>query len=262
MNRGATGFGERLRAWRQRRGLSQLALALAAETSQRHLSYLESGRAAPSREMVLRLGATLEIPLRQQNTLLLAAGFAPAWHERQLDEPELAVVNRALDLMLRQHEPYPAFVVDRHWNLLRANGGAGRLVELLTGAAPAGAINLADALLSPDALRPLLVNWQEVALYFLRGVQADAAADGSAETQALLLRLRGYPGLPSLSALSAADDVPSPVLAMHFRVGETSLRLFSTIATLGTPQDVTLQEIRIECLFPADDATALAFTSR
>jgi transcriptional regulator with XRE-family HTH domain len=249
-------FGERLRWWRDRRGWSQLELAGTAETSQRHLSFLESGRTAPSREMVIRLSAALDVPLRQQNALLLAAGFAPAWRESDLAAPELAKVSAALDFMLAQQEPYPAFVVDRRWNLLRANDGAGRLVAFLLGAVPSGPVNLAEALVSPLALRPLIENWDEVALYFLRGVQADAIADGTAETAALLERLLGFPGVPTLSQSIAPAEARAPVLTVHFRKGETSLRLFTTIASLGTAHDVTLQEIRIECFFPADDPTA------
>jgi transcriptional regulator with XRE-family HTH domain len=258
-----TGFGSRLRWWRERRGLSQLDLAGAAGTSQRHVSFLESGRTQPSREMVLRLAAALDVPLRQHNALLLAAGFAPAWRESDLAAPELAMVNQALDHMLAQQEPFPAVVVDRHWNLLRANAGAGWLTAFLTGPSPAaaspGAVNLAEWLMSPDGLRPFLVNWPEVAIYFLRGVQADASADGSQETADLLRRLLAYPGVPALSHTPALEELPSPVLAMHFRKGQTSLRLFTTIATLGTPQDVTVQELRIECFFPADEATSQLF---
>ena len=254
-------FATRLRWWRERRGLSQLALALTADVSQRHLSFLEVGRTAPSRDMVLRLAAVLDLPLRQQNALLLAAGFAPLWRESSLGAPELAVVNRALDFMLEQQEPYAAFVIDRRWNLLRLNQGGQRLVGFLTDTPPAEAdpsnpINLADALLAPDALRPLIVNWREVALYFLRGVQADALADGTDETAALLKHLLGYPDVPRISEAPSIDDVQGPVLAIHFAKGGTSLRLFTTLATLGTPQDVTAQEIRIECFFPADAASA------
>src|SRR5215831_2866741 len=160
------GFGRLLKDWRGRRGLSQLDLAVAARTTQRHLSFIESGRAAPSRDMVLRLGATMSLSLRQQNALMLAAGYAPVWRERDLSTPDLAAVNSALDYMLAQHEPYPAFVVDRCWNLLRANRGAANLTEFLIGPAPAHArsdpVNLALALVSPDGLRPYIVNWQEV----------------------------------------------------------------------------------------------------
>jgi hypothetical protein len=188
--------------------------------------------------------------------LLLAAGFAPAWRQRDLAAPELAEVNRALSFMLAQQEPYPAFVVDRRWNLLRANEGAGRLVEFLLGPAPPPAPgapppNLAEALLG--ALRPFIVNWEETARFFLRGVQADAAADGTAETADLLARLLAFPGLPSLYEALPTDEANAPVLAIDFRKGETAFRLFTTIATLGTPLDVTLQEIRVECFFPADE---------
>jgi transcriptional regulator with XRE-family HTH domain len=263
VNDAAAGFGARLRWWRERRGLSQLELASDAETTQRHLSFLESGRAAPSREMILRLAGVLDLPLRQQNALFLAAGFAPAWRESDLSAPELARVTDALDYMLAQQEPYPAFVLDRRWNLLRANTGAGRLVEFLTGPAPAApaaeAVNLAVALVSPDGLRPFIVNWEEVVLYFLRGVQADALADGTPETAALLGQLVAMPGAPALSQVLPPDERQAPVLVIHFRRGDRSLRLFTTLATLGTPHDVTLQEIRIECFFPVDEASARAF---
>ena len=258
-------FGSGLRWWRERRGLSQLDLAGAAETTQRHLSFLESGRASPSPEMILRLATVLDIPLRQQNALLLGAGFAPAWRESDLSAPELAQVNAALDFLLAQQEPYPAFVVDRRWNLLRANAGAGRFVEFLTGPAPVAAaasaepMNLAVALVSPDGLRPFIVNWEEVALYFLRGVQADAIADGTRQTAELLTRLLAFPGLPALSQNPPPGETRAPVLVIHFKRGETSLRLFTTIATLGTPHDVTLQEIRLESFFPMDDPTARIF---
>jgi len=151
-------FGARLRWWRERRGLSQLELAAAAESTQRHLSFLESGRATPSREMILRLAAVLELPLRQQNALFLAAGYAPAWRESDLSAPELARVNSALDYMLAQQEPYPAFVLDRRWNVLRANAGAVRLTEFLTGpppvVPPSEPVNLAVALVSRRACGP------------------------------------------------------------------------------------------------------------
>ena len=264
MDDATRGFGSGLRWWRERRGFSQLDLAGAAETTQRHLSFLESGRASPSREMILRLAAVLDLPLRQQNALLLAAGFAPAWRESDLSAPELAQVNSALDYMLAQQEPYPAFVVDRRWTLLRANAGAGHLVEFLTGptppsAAPAESVNLAVALVSPDGLRPYIVNWEEVALYFLRGVQADAIADGTRQTAQLLARLFTVPGLPALSRIPSPSDPRAPVLTIHFKRDDTSLRLFNTIATLGTPHDVTLQEIRVECFFPTDEETARMF---
>jgi transcriptional regulator with XRE-family HTH domain len=252
------GFAARLREWRQRRGWSQLDLAGRADISQRHLSFLELGRAAPSRDMVLRLAATLDIPLRQHNALLLAAGFAPVWRETDLGAPELADVRHALDHILSQQEPFPAVAVDRHWNLLQANDGAVRLVEFLVGPlAPGTKVNLADALVGPDVLRPFLLNWQEVVRYFIRSVEADAAADGRPETTALLERLLAYEGVRPLLKGATPADASGPVLPMHFSKGQVSLQLFTTIATLGTPQDITLQELRIESFFPMNRESAL-----
>jgi len=256
MKRDAT-FAERLRWWRERRGLSQLALAGRAGVSQRHLSFLELERASPSREMVDRLALALAIPLRQHNALLLAAGFAPVWRQRELAAPDLAEVASALDYMLAQQEPYPAVVVDRHWNLLKGNAAAVRLVEFLVGPiAPGTPVNLADALVAPDVLRPYLTNWAEVVRHFIRSVEADAAADGLVETTALLERLMAYKGVRAALSLAPGKADGGPVLAMQFRKRDTTLRLFTTIATLGTPQDITLQELRVECFFPMDDATA------
>jgi transcriptional regulator with XRE-family HTH domain len=250
-------FASRLRRWREHRARSQLDLAGHAEISQRHLSFLELGRAAPSREMVLRLAAALDVPLREQNALLVAAGFAPVWRETDLAAPELAQIRGALDYMLAQQEPFPAVAVDRRWHLLRSNRGAVRLIEFLVGPlAPDARVNLADALVAPDVLRPHLVNWAEVVRYFIRSVEADAAADGTAETARLLERLRAYEGVDSAMRAPEAQDAGGPVLPMHFRKDEVSLRLFTTIATLGTPRDITLQEMRVECFFPMDAETA------
>jgi transcriptional regulator with XRE-family HTH domain len=249
-------FASRLRRWREHRGLSQLELSGRAGISQRHLSFLELSRARPSRQMVLRLAEALDVPLRQHNALLLAAGYAPAWRQTDLGSPELAQVASAIRYMLAQQEPFPAVAVDRHWNLLEANGGAVRLVEFLVGPLPPGTpVNLADALVSPDVLRPFLVNWAEVVRYIIRSVEADAAADGSEETNALLDRLLAYKGVRSAMKAPVTEKAQGPVLPMHFRKGKTSLALFTTIATLGIPQDVTAQELRIESFFPMDAAT-------
>lgn len=254
------GFASRLVWWRRRRGLSQLQLALSAGCSQRHISFLELGRTNPSREMVLRLSATLDIPFRQSNELLRAAGYAPVWTEADMDAQSLAPVRDALRYMLRQQEPYPAVVVDRRWNLLQANQGAVALVEFLVGpVAPGTSVNLADALVAPDVLRPYLTNWADVVRFFVRSVQTDAAVDGTTETAALLERLLGYPDVRALMAADVPVVVDGPVLPMHFDKGGTALRLFTTIATLGIPQDITLQELRIESFFPMDDATRDVF---
>ena len=252
-------FGEHLRWWRKRRGLSQLELAGVAGSSQRHLSFLESGRAAPSQQMVLNLAAALNVSLRQQNAFLASAGYAAIWKESRLGDPELAQVDRALDHILAQQEPFPAFVVDRHWNLKRANAGAARLVTFILGAVPEGPVNLADALLSPAVMRPFIVNWKEVALHFIRGVQADAIAEGSSESSDRLLRLLSYEGLPELAHSPAIEEAPRPLLPIHLLKEGVSLNVFTTIATLGTPQDVTVQEIRIENFFPVDEATTRFF---
>lgn len=207
--------------------------------------------------MVLRLAEALDVPLRQHNALLLAAGFAPIWRESELGVPELAQIGSAVDFMLAQQEPFPAVAVDRHWNLLKANAGAARLVEFLVGPlSPGVKVNLADALVAPDVLRPFLQNWAEVVRYFVRSVEADAARDGSDETSALLQRLLAYKGVRPAMRSPLPEQPSGPVVPMHFRKGETALALFTTIATLGTPQDVTVQELRVESFFPMDDATA------
>jgi transcriptional regulator with XRE-family HTH domain len=250
-------FASSLRRWRRHRGLSQLDLAGRTNISQRHLSFLELGRASPSRDMVMRLAATLDVPLRQHNALLMAAGFAPVWRQTNLAAPELGEISRALDYMLAQQEPFPAVAVDRHWNLLRSNAGAVRLIEFLVGPlAPDTPVNMADALVAPDVLRPHLVNWAEVVRYFIRSVEADATADGTPETAALHQRLLAYQGVGAAVDAPPSEPATAPVLAMHFRKDNIDLRLFTTIATLGTPQDITLQELRVECFFPMDDATA------
>lgn len=249
-------FPSRLVWWRKRRGLSQLQLALAAECSQRHVSFLELGRTKPSREMVLRLAMALDVPLRNSNELLLAAGYAPVWAESELGAQALAPIRNALDYILTQQEPFPAVIVDRRWNVLRANRGATALVAFLVGTVvPGVALNLADALVAPDVLRPHLANWADVVGYFLRSVEADAGADGTAETAALLERLSNYEDVRSVMSAAVPLASEGPVLAMEFQKGGRKLRLFTTIATLGTPRDITLQELRIESFFPMDDET-------
>ena len=215
--------------------------------------------------MIMRISGIMDIPLRQQNALLLAAGYAPAWRERDLAAPDLAMVSTALDYILAQHEPFPAFVVDRRWNLLRANSGAIKLTEFLTGPLPvesaAEPINLAVALMSSEGLRPFIANWAEVAHYFLRTVQVDAQVDGTPETLELLHRLLALPAVSALAESSPGIESQAPVVPIHFRRGDTSLGLFTTIATLGTPRDVTLQEVRIECFFPMDVGTSAILRS-
>jgi transcriptional regulator with XRE-family HTH domain len=255
-----SGFPSRLADIRKRRGLSQLQLASTADCSQRHISFLELGRTRPSREMVRRLSVALGLSLRQSNDLLLAAGFAPIWSETTYGAGALAPIRQALDFMLKQQEPYPAVVVDRRWNLLQANKGAVAMVEFLVGPLKPGAeINLADALVAPNVLRPHLMNWPEVVAHFVRSVEVDATADATTETAALRDRLLSYPDVHASLATPSVEANGGPILPMRFAKGRVSLELFTTIATLGTPQDVTLQELRIECFFPMNDETGEVF---
>jgi hypothetical protein len=192
-----------------------------------------------------------------KNALLLAAGFAPLWRETELSAPELVQVRKALDYIMRQQEPFPAVAVDRHWNMLKANDAMMRLTEFLVGPLPPDAkVNLADALVAPDVLRPFLVNWEDVVRYFVRSVEADAAADGTPESAELLDRLLAYKGVREVLKKFSLEIGASPVLPMHFRKHDVSLQLFTTIATLGTPQEITAQELRVESFFPMNDETA------
>lgn len=267
-------FGMLLKQWRSKRGFSQLELSLASEVSQRHISFLESGRSKPSREMVLALATVLEVPLRQQNLLLTTAGFAPIHTETDLSAPEMAVVRKAVDFMLLKQEPYPAFAIDRYWNLLLANDAAKRLltafIDLETLQAQFtqdGRVNLLRVMFHPQGLRPFVVNWAEAAGQLLRRVQQEAQdslvkvdrkhgdtinKDGSIE---LFEELMAYPDVTELWQ-SANRALPNTLLlAVHLNRDELELKFFSTIATLGTAADITLQELRIECMFPADAAT-------
>lgn len=252
-------FGELLRHWRARAGLSQLDLALEAGVSQRHLSFLESGRSQPTQAMVLGLAQVLEVPLREQNTLLTAAGF-PALHTaRDLDDPALASVRHAIQILLRQQEPYPAMVADRYWNLIALNGGAERMFAwLLQGMPPEAHIlltpppNLLRLMLHPYGLRHCLVGWESLAQGMLLRLERDMRQDGPDSPSAALYH-EVYTDIPPPQETILPLD--SPLLASTFQVGGTSLSFFSTITTLGTPRDITLQELRIESFFPADSTT-------
>lgn len=261
-------FGPMLRSWRRRRGASQLSLALQSGVSQRHVSFLESGRARPSREMVVQLSTALDVPLRQRNEMLLAAGFAPAYRESNLAAaPELAPVRRAIDFMLRQQEPYPAVVIDRLWNLLQANEAASAFtVFLFEGAPPpppAGkAPNLLRWILDPQALRSKISNWEEVARYLVSTTYAEIlAAGGEPRALAFIEEIMAYPGVPASFRKLRFEERPAPMLTVDYLVSGKALSVFTTIATLGTPQDITLQEVRVECFFPADDRSDALFRS-
>ncbi len=256
-----------LRAWRRRRGASQLALALQSGVSQRHVSFLESGRARPSREMVVQLSTALDVPLRQRNEMLLAAGFAPAYRESNLAAPELAPVRRAIDFMLKQQEPYPAVVIDRLWNLLQANEAANAftvfLFEGMPPPPPPGkAPNLLRWILDPRALRLKISNWEEVARYLVSTTYAEIlAAGGEPRALAFIEEIMAYPDVPASFRKLRFEERPGPVLTVDYLVGGKALSVFTTIATLGTPQDITLQEVRVESFFPADDRSDALFRS-
>jgi transcriptional regulator with XRE-family HTH domain len=260
-------FGPMLRTWRRRRGASQLALALQSGVSQRHVSFLESGRARPSREMVVQLSTALDVPLRQRNAMLLAAGFAPAYRESNLAAPELLPVRKAIDHMLKQQEPYPAVVIDRLWNLLQANDAATAFtVFLFEGPPPppppGKPPNLLRWLLDPKALRAKVSNWEEVARYLVSTTYAEILADGGEpKALAFIEEIMSFPDVPASFRKLRFEERPPPVLTIDYLVGGKALSVFSTIATLGTPQDITLQEVRIECFFPADDRSDALFKS-
>ncbi|WP_181259252.1 helix-turn-helix domain-containing protein [Pseudoduganella armeniaca] len=257
-------FAQALRYWRGKRGLSQLALSAEANVSQRHLSFLESGRSQPSRELILKLGLVLDVPLRQRNAMLLAAGFAPAYQERDLSDPELAAVRQALEFMLAQAAPYPALVVDRLWNLVMANEPAVAMMRFLLDMpahAPIprdGSLNVIRLTLT--ALRPLIVNWEEVCADQLLWLQREAMSDGpGSEATALLRELTALPSLAASTQSPNLERRALPFLPLTLRKGDVTLNLFTTITTLGTPHDVTVHELRLESFFPADQASAAWF---
>jgi len=267
-NRYFNDFATALRYWRDKRGYSQLRLSAESRISQRHISFLESGRSQPSRELILKLGTVLDIPLRQRNVMLLAAGFAPAYQERKLSDPELASVKQALDFMLAQQAPYPALVVDRLWNLVMSNGPAAMMMRWLldmpdSQPIPREGVNILQLMLDPQAVRKHLVNWQEVCADLLHWIQREAMSDGpGSEATRLLEQLVALPGIKAASQTPNLDTRVLPFLAMTIRKDGVELNLFTSIATMGTPHDVTVHELRIESFFPADAATAAWFKSK
>ena len=263
-------FAAALRYWRGKRGYSQLRLSTESEISQRHISFLESGRSQPSKELILKLGMVLEIPLRQRNVMLLAAGYAPAYQERKLSDPELGAVRRALDFMLAQQAPYPALVVDRLWNLALANAPAAGMMRWLLdlpadAAIPTdGSVNVLKVMLDPHGARRYLHNWEEVGADLLHWIQREAMSDGpGSEATTLLGELLALPGVDGLGQASPnLDRRALPFLPVTLRKDGVELNLFTTIATLGTPHDVTVHELRVESFFPADEASAAWFRAR
>ncbi len=260
----AEDFSSVCRQWRQFRKLSQLELALAANVSQRHVSWLETGRSKPSRDMVLRLSEAMDVPLRERNALLKAAGFASAYRESRLEDPSMAPVLDALERMLAHHEPLPALVVDRLWNIKRMNNAAelmlglgGDLAALQRQIGFGEELNIALLSVHPQGLRRYIANWDELGPTFARRLRVEAAASGDPAVQSLFDRMieladQGGDATPAIHNLQ-------PVLPLVLDVNGLRLSLFSVISTLGTPQDVTADELRIESFYPADAETAAFF---
>lgn len=254
-----TPVGERLRAWRQQRRLSQLELASEAGVSTRHLSFVETGRSAPSRAMVLRLAEHLEVPLRDRNLLLVAAGFAPAYAETPLEEPRMDAVRSALRQVLDGHEPFPAVVVDRFWNLIDANGAAGMFMD---GAPPEllePPLNVLRLSMHPDGMARDIVNLPEWRAHMIDRVRRHVALTADASLAQLYRELRDYPGGVAEITSPAGGGV---VVPLRIRRDGRELAFFSTIATFGTPVDITVAELAIESFYPADAETTAFLRER
>lgn len=250
-------FGDCLRAWRQRRRLSQLDLGLEARVSARHICFLENGRARPSREMVLRLLDTLDLPLRERNDVLLAAGFAPHYPEHRLDGPELDEARKALGFVLEAHAPYPAFVLDRTWQLVLWNAPqAAMLRDTGVHATEPSDVNVLELVFRPGPVRDSLINWDEVATAVLRRLRRQIARFGPDDPlNDAHDELLGYPGVRDLEG-DPRFEQPAPVLTpMRVRRGQDELTWYSTLAIFGATGDVTLEELVIESFFPGDEAT-------
>ena len=244
-------LGELLRYWRHERGKSQLDLSMDTGISQRHLSFVESGRSAPSRDFLSIVSDALNIPLRERNVLLLASGYAPQYSGQGMDAEQMAVVTRAIDRMLQQHEPHPALVLDRNWYVIRTNEAAprffGSFLDLEKRPKPR---NLLDLMFDPAGMRPFVEEWEKVAVGLLQRVRREAVGLVlDAKLQELLKRLREYPGVAELKPSLTPQG---PVLPITFRRDSERFSYFSLITTVGTPQCITAQELRVECMFPTD----------
>jgi transcriptional regulator with XRE-family HTH domain len=250
--------GDLLRDWRQRRRKSQLDLASEAEISTRHLSFIETGRSQPSREMVLHLAEQLEIPLRERNVLLVAAGYAPVFQERGLDDPMLQAARKAVDLILAGHEPYPALAIDRHWNLVAANAA---VAPLTAGVAPPllqPPINVLRLSLDPEGLARRIVNYTQWRAHLLARLHNQIEITADAVLSELMRELSAYPKPASAKPdrHGSAQQYAGVLVPLQLAVGNSTLSFLSTTTVFGTPVDITLSELALESFFPADAATA------
>ncbi len=249
-------FGDHLRHWRQRRRFSQMDLAHVAEVSTRHLSCVETGRASPSREMVLRLVERLDVPLRERNAWLVAAGFAPMYRARPLDDPGMATARAAVQRILECHEPWPALAMDRHWNLVMHN----RLVPLLMAGAAAellqGPVNVLRLSLHPQGLAPRIANLRQWREHLFERLRQQIRATGDAVLVALLEELMGYPEASGAGPVALPGEHPGVLMPFQFHTPHGALQLVSTTTVFGSPVDITLQELALETFFPANEASA------
>ena len=252
----ATPFGRQLKSWRRVRRVSQLDLGLMAEVSPRHVCFVENGRARPSRAVVLRLAESLELPLRDRNALLLAAGFAPAYGEGKLSDRALAPVHRALGYMLENHDPFPGFVIDRLWNIVLANRAASLMFPGV--GTPGKTVNAIRMFFEPGPLREMVENWEEVARATLLRLRREAARAGDdPELNALIEETAAYVGVGTRP--EETEFTAGPMMPTRIRMGERTLSTISTVASFGTALDVTVNELRIEMVFPADEETEAFF---
>jgi transcriptional regulator with XRE-family HTH domain len=250
---GMPAYGRLLREWRTRARMSQLSLATEAGISSRHLSFLETGRAQPSREMVQLLAGMLDVPLAERNALLVAAGYAPAYDERPLGALAIEPVRRPLEFILRQQEPFPAFVLDGEWNIVMKNAAAARIFPLFRGSTTSS--NCMRSVFAPDGLRPSIVNWSSIAECLIQALHRDVAATGSEAVVQLRDEVLAYPEVPRRWRTPDAASPFQPFVNMELRKDDLSMAFFGTLTTFAAPRDVTIQHLRIECFFPADAVT-------
>lgn len=252
-------LGALLRHWRDVRGKSQFDLSLDTGVSQRHLSFIEIGRSLPSRQMLIDIATALDMPLRDRNTLLLAGGYAPIYPDGAWDGPEMRSITKALERILRQHEPFPALVMDRYWNVLLTNRAAPRFFGCFTDlSARKSPRNMLHLMFDPDGMRPFVADWPAVAESLIQRVYRETVGRVvDDKIKALLAALLAYPDVEARWTRPKAMSVQSvtPVIPMGFVKDGKLLNYFSMVTTVGTPQTVAAQELRIECMFPADEAT-------
>jgi transcriptional regulator with XRE-family HTH domain len=250
--------GGLLREWRQRRRMSQLDLALEAEVSTRHLSFVESGRAQPSRDMVLHLAERLEVPLRERNVLLVAAGFAPVFRERPLQDPALDAARTAVDLILKGHQPYPALAIDRHWTMVAANAAVARLAAVADPPMLEPPINVLRLSLHPRGLAPRIANLPEWRAHLLERLRRQIEVSADPKLAELLKELQGYPVPRGSPRKAGAGELAAVAVPFQLVTDAGTLSFFSTTTVFGTPVDITLSELALECFYPADAATVQA----